>query len=559
MRQVFLRQRRVARGSLKVKTIAIVGCGPTSLYVLKALAASAAPLRIEVFEAGDEPGAGMPYGAAQNADFMLCNAYSQEIPPLTTTLVDWLSRRTPRDLGAWALTRSDISARAFYPRVLIGEYLRWELDALCARARRAGHRVRVRSRCAVEDVVPQEDGVLVCARGDGGAFRLEADDAIVATGHRWPTAPAIDGVPLRSPWPARTLADLPAGRIGVLGSSLSAIDILVALGHAHGTFEERGGAVAWRPHPGREGLKVTMVSRSGVMPEADFHYPFPYEPLLHLTGAAVDAETARGGEGLLDRVFALLLRELEAQAPGWLDGLGEGARTLEGFASAAFARRRASDAGAAMRRDLMEARRTMDRQETVAHRYALLRAHEAFDRALRHLTDADHARFARHLLPVFADCYAAVPHLSVERVLALFEAGAAELVPCDEARFETAGGGVRVTVGDRTLEFEAMIDARGQAPAPVADLPFRGLVAALEDGRPVAAPFRLPLRGAGMGRVYCLAMPQLLERHPFSQGLANVAALAEQAVEDLLAPEAGGFGTPVAANDPLAPARRPAA
>ena len=35
--------------------------------------------------------------------------------------------------------------------------------------------------------------------------------------------------------------------------------------------------------------------------------------------------------------------------------------------------------------------------------------------------------------------------------------------------------------------------------------------------------------------IYCLAVPQIMARHPFSQGPANCAALAKIAAEDLCA------------------------
>ena len=80
-----------------------------------------------------------------------------------------------------------------------------------------------------------------------------------------------------------------------------------------------------------------------------------------------------------------------------------------------------------------------------------------------------------------------------------------------------------------------MIDARGQAAAPLAALPFPTLAAALaEPEAPLMAPFRL-ISADGPLPVHCLSLPQLLERYPFSQGLAGVAELARLAAEDLMA------------------------
>ncbi|MCB0111981.1 MAG: FAD/NAD(P)-binding protein, partial [Caldilineaceae bacterium] len=71
--------------------LAIVGSGPMALYSLKYLQESANPLTIEIFEATDQAGTGMPYRADMNADYMLCNAFSREIPAVTQTLINWLT------------------------------------------------------------------------------------------------------------------------------------------------------------------------------------------------------------------------------------------------------------------------------------------------------------------------------------------------------------------------------------------------------------------------------------------------------------------------------------
>jgi hypothetical protein len=61
------------------------------------------------------------------------------------------------------------------------------------------------------------------------------------------------------------------------------------------------------------------------------------------------------------------------------------------------------------------------------------------------------------------------------------------------------------------------------------------LVERLQDAtQPVEEPFRLAIKGGAAGRVYCLAMPQILERFPFSQGLPNCNELTEVVVTDFL-------------------------
>lgn len=516
--------------------VGIIGCGAMAVYALKWLIAKSVPVSIEIFEAADDAGTGMPYRQGVNADYMLCNAFSREIPPVTRSLIAWLESRPQVELSEWELSTHDLNARAFYPRSLIGEYLESEFRDLCEIARQAGYDVQVHTGSTVTDVTLQGDtATLVCDTGQRNPQRA-FDVVIIATGHRWPAEPTIDDARLVSPWPSATVEGLPEGRIGVLGSSLSAIDVVIALGHAHGRFEEYRDKVEWFPHNPESALRITMVSRTGVMPEGDFYYPFPYAPLEHLTKEALEQEIARGDGGLLQRVFALLCAELDAADPAYLDGLGPDARTIEGFAPSYFSHRREISALAAAKEGLANARKSMNNRETVAHRYALLRGHETFGNVLRHLGDADYRRFGDHLMPVFADCYAAVPHLSLARIVALYDAGVLELLAtCEGARFTQAGDGpVTVETEDGERSFEVMVDARGQAPAPLHELPFPSLTAQLPtDEGPILEPFRLPVRGADAAPIYCLAMPQLLERYPFSQGLANCDALARLVVDDI--------------------------
>jgi uncharacterized NAD(P)/FAD-binding protein YdhS len=517
------------------QSVGIIGSGPMAIYVLKYLIAHDQPLDITVFEASARAGLGMPYNPDMNADYMLCNAFSREIPAPVAPLIDWLKHLPRRELSEWELSTHDLSARAFYPRVLIGEYLQSQFHTLCAMGRAAGHTITVNTGTAVTDIVPDAAGGATVHWRNGGKW---CDAVVIASGHAWSKHPQIDGIPLISPWPYTQITQAPGQRIGILGSSLSAVDVVVALGHARGRFEEIGGHVTWLPNDGQDTLSIAMVSHVGVMPEGDFYYPFPYGSPAHLTSDAVAAEIAKGTDGLLDRVFALLLAELDEADPEYLNSLPQSARTVDGFASAYFARRHDLGGLQALKRDRIAARESIRRKETVPHRYVLLRGHEVFDDVLRALTDAEFSRFRERLLPVFADCYAAIPHLSLARILALYEAGVLSLLATGEhSRFsQDPSGAIGVETEDGAVVFDTMIDARGQSAAGLSDLPFKSLVQHLKHpAEPISDPFRIELADAPSAQIYCLALPQLLERYPFAQGLADCAEHAHTLVEYMLA------------------------
>ncbi len=77
----------------------------------------------------------------------------------------------------------------------------------------------------------------------------------------------------------------------------------------HGVFHtEHDKTTHFSLHPGSEALEITLMSRNGVLPEADFYCPIPWEPLEIATSAALEAAVAQGSDGLLERVFQLIVQ-----------------------------------------------------------------------------------------------------------------------------------------------------------------------------------------------------------------------------------------------------------
>lgn len=522
--------------SIQTHTIGIVGAGPMALYTLKELINSRRSLHITVFESANQAGSGMPYSSDMNADFMYCNAFSHEIPTMTQPLTCWLESQDRAFLQDWNLTPDLISSRAFYPRVLLGKYMESEFADICDLGWQNGHQIKVLTGHQVLDISPDPSGGAEClVQTHSGTQRLSFNKVIIATGHDWPTVPRIDEVDLVSPWPYTNIQALKAGPIGVLGSSLSAIDTVIALGFEHGEFHEEDNCVSWFAKDSSSNLNISMVSHKGIMPEPDFYYPYPYLPLKHVNPEAVCQEVSKGSDQLLKRVFDLLIAELTDADPEYMIELGAGAETVSGFAKAYFERRERLGGLKALRETLEESQTSKELKQPIAYRYSLLRGHESFELILEHLNQADWKLFMDQLMPVFADCYSAVPHVSVRRILALYDAGVLEILPTGaSSQFSGSSDAVTVSTLDGKVTLDAMIDARGQSSASMRHLPFKSLTGLLKyPDRPILQPFEVQTTQLKHSGIYCLAMPQLLERHPFSQGLPNCKALAVQVVESL--------------------------
>jgi uncharacterized NAD(P)/FAD-binding protein YdhS len=186
-------------------------------------------------------------------------------------------------------------------------FLRW------SEAREQGFRIRVNESCRVSDLQATEEGVRLWVEDEPVAEAF--DLAVIATGHVWPD----EEESTRTWFPARGLASWkPASpcRVGIMGTSLSGIDAAMAVAVQHGRFiGSDDDALAFRLDEASEALSIVLMSRSGILPEADFYCPIPWEPLSIVSDSAMEQAIAAGSDGLLDRVFELVAQEITLADP----------------------------------------------------------------------------------------------------------------------------------------------------------------------------------------------------------------------------------------------------
>lgn len=519
-------------------SIAFVGAGPTTIYTLHALLAEIrGQAQITIYEAQPRAGLGTPYRPDWNDPAMLSNIASVEIPPIRETLCAWFERQPRSTLLRLGVDPDAIDPEAFYPRVALGAYFQDQFDWLIASARGRGMTVEVMTGVRVTDM--RVEGSRVClsvSPRSGTAFERVHDDVVLATGHQWPEEPEVKPGYFLSPWPATALHRIPPSPIGILGSSLTAIDAAVTLATEHGAFVEgEGEALHYRIDPQAADFAITMLSRKGLLPEADFYHPLPYAPLAICTPEAVSALIEQGGADLLERAFALFCDELAVADPAYADAIGLSEATPESFADRYFADRMAADPFDWAAANLAQARADFGDHHTVPWRYAILRMHEVLALIAPHLDEEALARFNGVLKPVFVDAYATVPHLSIERMLALHRAGRLEVIALGQgSNIDTkAERGAVVAVGGRRRHFPVFIDATGQHPLGAEAFPFptlleQGVVqdAAQADGAGIKgivvdAQFHPVSAHPARERLFCLSIPFLLQRHPFLQGITS--------------------------------------
>ena len=515
--------------------VAIVGGGPSGIYALRELLRHNRVVSVTLFEAGEKPGLGTPYDPALNHPSLLANIASFELPPVVESLGEWLRRLSAR--ARRKLNVDTVSAREFYPRVVLGAYFTAQYRKL---ARVACARLDLRAGGRVVDVACRPGEVSITSERDGALAVETFDFALLATGHR---SRAHATVPLCAPaYPPPQAPPARAMRIAVLGASLTAIDAALSIALQRGDFVAAPEGLHFRTADGAAPFAIEMLSRRGLLPEADFYFPYPYEPLRYCHTAALQKLGEASGERL-DLAFDLFRRELLAEDPDYARRIDLSSLDADGFADAYFRAREGADPFESVRRNLAQARAGVRDARVSPYRYAILRAHEAFAELVPKLSEREAKRFRRGLQRVFVDNYAAVPPLSVERLLALNAAGVLGLRKIAPGYgLEKAGDGVEIVEPGRRERYDLVVEARGETAAAARELPFPTLrlqILANQIGRSradieVTDQLQLAPGLNPVDRVYCLAAPFLLSRRPFVQGLTSAQELATQAVRHLL-------------------------
>lgn len=486
-------------------------------------------MSVTIFERGDNAGIGMPYNDGDNIRLMLANIASIEIPPIGETYLEWVNNQPNDRLRRFGVNPDSIDERTFLPRLLLGEYFRDQFLWLLNQALEAGIVVTVHEGCDVTDIDPRADGVWLEA---SCLIEVEQFDMVViATGHVWPAESEATKSYFPSPWSGLVDAEIPAAKVGILGTSLSAIDAAMAVATQHGKFlRDDNGAIHFAREVGSEHLTITLMSRSGILPEADFWCPIPYEPLHIVTTETVAAEIAKGEQGLLDRVFALAAAEIARADPIWAARTRLEERTVDDFADAYFSDRKMHDPFRWAEYNLAVVEKNKADKFTVAWRYAILRLHEVVQDIVPHLNEQDRARFDAGLRNVFVDNYAAIPSESIRRLIALREAGVIDILELGQNYKKLSLEDVtEIVVDDETYRYAVFIDARGQRPLKSKDLPFpslrRQLLTVGEDIPDVGENYALLAPDSARGKVAFGALPYLIHDNPFIQGITASAEI----------------------------------
>ncbi|GGG94260.1 FAD/NAD(P)-binding protein [Pedobacter zeae] len=484
------------------KKIAIIGGGPSGLFMYKRLTEQAsADFEITIFERKDYLGAGMPYSAEGANTEHITNVSDNEIPAIYTSIEDWVKIAPKAILKKFDITEEKFNEYKVLPRLFFGEYLSAQFNLLKKAALKKGIKTKVHLNCWVEDVIdfPKENSVAVCVKNKNKAY---FDQAVICIGHNWPKK--YEGkIPdyFDSPYPPKKLALKLNHTVGIMGSSLTAIDALRTLARKNGKFtDNEDGSYSYSSDS--KGFKMVMHSRSGLLPAVRFHLQDSHlgkEETLSKT--EIHKSIARNGGFLpLDFVFEKNFKEIFIKKdPAFYEQIKN--MDLEAFVGAMMGYREGMEPFDLFKKEYEEAEKSIEKRKSIYWKEALAILSFAMNYPAKYLSAEDMERLQKVLMPLISIVIAFVPQSSCRELLALHEAGVLTIVAVgDDAKvqpLETGGADYHYKInGKKTVKhFDTFIDCIGQPHLSFNDFPFKSLI---KNG--TLSPARLRFKSSEKGK-----------------------------------------------------------
>ena len=487
------------------KRIAILGGGPSGLFVFKRLVESGrTDFEIDIFESKRQLGAGMPYSQDGANEEHVTNVSDNEIPEIVTSIEEWI-----KTLPAETLERFNIEIEKFnefkvLPRLLFGLYLSGQFDLLLEKAKKDGIRTNVHFNSKVIDIVdkPESGKVEIEILNSG---MLQFDCVIVCTGHKWPIKHegVVPGY-FDSPYPPAKLKLKLNHPVAIKGSSLTAIDAIRTLARSNGSFQrEKDGKLIFNPSRDSAEFKLVMHSRNGLLPAIRFHLE---EPLLSgdslLTREQIDQNIAENGGFLsLDYLFEKDFKELFIEKdPAFYDFIKD--MSIERFVESMMAVREHLEPFQLFKAEYKEAAESIKKKKSIYWKEMLAVLSFAMNYPAKYFSAEDMQRLQKVLMPLISIVIAFAPQSSCDELLALHDAGKLDIISVgdDSSAEPESNGGVCYKFTDeanqsQSVYYKTFVDCVGQPHLSYEAFPYKSLVK-----NKTVSPARIKFRSAEKGK-----------------------------------------------------------
>ena len=474
------------------KELAIIGSGPSAIYILKHISKSFRSKldEIHIFERDTLMGMGMPYNPHMIDKYNLANISSEEIPELKISFADWLRSQSPEVLNDLDIKADSISDAVVYSRIALGRYLNSQYRLILGDLINSGIRIFEYPGQQVVDIIdlPKKDLVqLNIADGSSMVF----NHVIISTGHRWEEDNPESNY-LKSPWPIEKI--LPAEgtlynfTIGTLGASLSAFDVASTLAHRHGTFLREGEHLVYHKLPGAENFKIVMHSAEGWLPHLQYEQKNAFRKVYRYTSkreilSLLDASGFLRIETYFDAICRQVLYDalMENGLTEIATRLNDPSFSFKDFIEHMSSRHEYDDPFMGMRKELPKARTSINQDIPIYWKEAVDDLMYTLNFHLELLCAEDQIFLRDVIMPFLMNVIAALPLQSTEILLALYDAGAIELIEGKIEDIKEEAGKVQVKVIDSKdcesiYTYELFIACGGDKKTTLENYPFRSLV-----------------------------------------------------------------------------------
>ncbi|MCP2025173.1 putative NAD(P)/FAD-binding protein YdhS [Flavobacterium sp. HSC-32F16] len=513
------------------KRIAILGGGPSGLFVYKRLVESGSDdFEITIFEKKKELGAGMPYSTEGANIEHITNVSDNEVPHIVSAMSEWIYTAPAELLQQYNIKPDQFNEYKVVPRLLFGSYLAAQFEMLRETAKKMGISTNVYFASTVTDIIYDSKNQTVRVETINGIDH-EFDYAVICTGHNWPIR--YEGkVPgyYDAPYPPVKLAKHFNHPIAVKGSSLTAIDAIRTLARNNGSFEKDADEVlCFKLNPESADFKIMMHSRSGMLPAVRFHLEDSHlsnDSLL--TKEEIDLHR-KSNDGFLslDFIFEKDFKEIfREKDPEFYQRIKD--FSIEDFVTDMMELRERLDPFQLLRAEYVQAEKSIKRQQSIYWKEMLAVLSFAMNHPAKYFSAEDMQRLQKVLMPLISIVIAFVPQKSCEELLALYMAGVLDLIPVgDDSSVEPQnGGGVLYNFTDsdnnkQSVFYKTFVDCVGQPHLSYSDFPFKSLL-----DQKAVSPARLKFKSKEAGHKAFINDSQGVQKDQYGDYFLNVSGIA---------------------------------
>jgi hypothetical protein len=485
--------------------IAILGGGPSGLYMLKRLIESSrTDIRITIIEKNNQLGAGMPYSKDGACKEHITNVSGNEIPVFVTGVQEWIATLPKETLQHYGIDPDKFNDYKVMPRLLFGQYLEAQGKLLLQQAKQEGIYTEVLYNSRVTDVADDPKQHIIKVEVNGSKH-YTFDHVIICTGHIWPKKyeGLIPGY-FDSPYPPAKLNIKANHPIGIKGASLTAIDAVRTLARFNGSFtHEASGKLKYQLSDEVPAFRLVLHSRNGLLPAVRFHLESSYlsEESVFSQEEISKNRSLNDGFLSLDYVFDKNFKALIHQKdPVFFEHIRY--MRIEEFVEAMMELRERLDPFLLLKAEYDEAATSIRRRESVHWKELLAVLSYTMNYPAKYFSAEDMQRLQKILMPLISVVIAFVPQSSVEELLALHAAGILDLVNVgnDSTTEPCENGGAVYNYTDeegvqQSYHYPVFVDCTGQPHLSYEDLPYKSLVA-----DKTVSPARLQYRNTATGR-----------------------------------------------------------